>query len=172
MNSSALLVGSSSEPVSGRAGCLAVPVAVRSEDKAPPTGSPPVEFDRYTLVILRTDKDWPKDKATREALFRQHQGHLQAMARAGKLVVAGPLGDQDDKTARGIGLWRTSLEETRRLSSEDPAVKSGVFLLLDSQLGEYDVETKLGEIQILDGKTAPKEARPFSELAALVDKKP
>ena len=106
---------------------LALPFAVRSEDKAPPTGSPPVEFDRYTLVILRTDKDWPKDKATREALFRQHLGHLQAMARAGKLVVAGPIGDQDDKTARGIGLWRTSLEETRRLSSEDPAVKSGVF---------------------------------------------
>jgi len=39
---------------------------------------------------------------------------------------------QDSRKARemggeGIGLWRTSLEETRRLSSEDPAVKSGVF---------------------------------------------
>jgi uncharacterized protein YciI len=106
---------------------MAVPPAVRSEDKATPTASPPVEFDRYTLVILRTDKDWPKDKAAREVLFRQHLGHLQAMARAGKLAVAGPLGDQDDKTARGIGLWRTSLEETRRLSSEDPAVRAGVF---------------------------------------------
>jgi uncharacterized protein YciI len=106
---------------------LALPLAVRSEDKAPPMGSPPVEFDRYALVILRTDKDWPKEKAAREALFRQHLGHLQAMARAGKFVVAGPLGDQDDKTARGIGLWRTSLEEARRLSSDDPAVKAGVF---------------------------------------------
>jgi hypothetical protein len=53
---------------------LALPLAVRSEDKAPPTGSPPVEFDRYALVILRTDKDWPKDKAAREVLFRQHLG--------------------------------------------------------------------------------------------------
>jgi uncharacterized protein len=106
---------------------LAGPLAVRSQDKTPPAGNPPVEFDRFALVILRTDKDWPKDKAARDVLFHQHLGHLQAMARAGKLVVAGPLGDQDDKTARGIGLWRTSLEEARRLSSEDPAVKAGVF---------------------------------------------
>jgi uncharacterized protein len=106
---------------------IALPLAVRSEDKASPTGSPPVEFDHYALTILRTDKDWPKEKAAREVLFRQHLGHLQAMARAGKLVVAGPLGDQDDKTKRGIGLWRTSLEEARRLSAEDPAVKAGVF---------------------------------------------
>src|SRR5712671_7179854 len=104
---------------------IAFPLAVRSEDKASPAGSPPVEFDHYALTILRTDKDWPKEKAAREVLFRQHLGHLQAMARAGKLVVAGPLGDQEDKTKRGIGLWRSSLEETRRLSSEGPAVKSG-----------------------------------------------
>ncbi|MFL5313266.1 MAG: YciI family protein [Myxococcales bacterium] len=50
-----------------------------------------------------------------------------AVCDTGKLVVAGPLGDQDDKTARGIGLWRASLDEARRLSSDDPAVKAGVF---------------------------------------------
>jgi hypothetical protein len=53
----------------------------------------------------------------------------------------------------------------------DDPMKTAVFLLLDSALGEYDVETRLGEIQILDGKQAPADARPFSQLAALVDAK-
>ncbi len=55
-------------------------------------------------------------------------------------------------------------------SPADKPLQSGTFILLDALLGEYDVETRLGEIQMLDGKDAPRDARPLSELQALVDK--
>src|SRR5215472_273751 len=87
----------------------------------------PPNMERYSLVILqRPAGGGPKlSDAEGQALQRQHIGHLQAMARAGKLVVAGPFDDQTDPRLRGLCLYRTSLEEARRLASDDPAVKAG-----------------------------------------------
>ncbi|HTS79367.1 MAG TPA: YciI family protein [Myxococcaceae bacterium] len=93
---------------------------------APDGGAePPPNMERYSLVILkRPNLPGPK-VADPEALQRQHIGHLRAMARAGKLVVAGPFDDQTDQRLRGLCLYRASLEEARRLAQEDPAVKAG-----------------------------------------------
>jgi hypothetical protein len=44
-----------------------------------------------------------------------------------------------------------------------------VFLQLDSVLGEYDVETKLGEIDIEPGASLPKDVRPLDDLPGVVD---
>jgi len=78
----------------------------------------PPNMERYSLVILqRPAGGGPK--------LSDAEGHLQAMARAGKLVVAGPFDDQTDPRLRGLCLYRTSLEEARRLASDDPAVKAG-----------------------------------------------
>src|SRR5438270_6707800 len=89
---------------------LSAPALADSPKAEPPKAEPPAEFESFALVILRTgEKSWPEDNAARESLFKQHIGHFQAMARAGKLVVAGPLGEQEDKTARGICLYRTSV---------------------------------------------------------------
>jgi hypothetical protein len=52
----------------------------------------------------------------------------------------------------------------------DNATKNAVYLLLDCLLGEYDVETRLGGIDI-EGAAAPASAKPFKELATLVDAK-
>jgi hypothetical protein len=54
-------------------------------------------------------------------------------------------------------------------TSIDDNVKRAVFLLLDAALGEYDVETRLAGIDILPGTKAPAGARPFGELARVVD---
>jgi uncharacterized protein len=88
------------------------------------TETPPA-MERYTLVLLRRPANGGAKVADPEALQRQHLGHLQAMARAGKLVVAGPFDDQTDPRMRGLCLYRTSLEEARRLANDDPAVKAG-----------------------------------------------
>jgi uncharacterized protein YciI len=88
------------------------------------TETPPV-MERYTLVFLKRPANGGAKVADPEALQRQHIGHLQAMARAGKLVVAGPFDDQTDPRMRGLCVYRTSLEEARRLASDDPAVKAG-----------------------------------------------
>ncbi len=51
---------------------------------------------------------------------------------------------------------------------DDPH-KQAVFLLLDATLGEYDVESYLGDIDIEPGAAAPVGARPLSELPKVVD---
>jgi uncharacterized protein YciI len=47
------------------------------------------------------------------------------MTEQGHLVVAGPFSDQPDETLRGFCLYRTDLEETRRLAESDPSVQAG-----------------------------------------------
>ena len=86
-------------------------------------GTPVLE--RYTLIILKRPANGGAKVADPEALQRQHIEHLHAMARAGKLVVAGPLDDQTDPRMRGMCLYRAPLEEARKLAHEDPAVKAG-----------------------------------------------
>ena len=85
----------------------------------------PPNMERYSLVILKRPASGGAKVADPEGLQRQHLGHLQAMARAGKLVVAGPFDDQTDPRMRGLCIYRTSLDEARQLANEDPAVKAG-----------------------------------------------
>jgi uncharacterized protein len=85
-----------------------------------------MEFDRHTLVLLR----WPEGmrRFSADELERSQSGHLAYLARmyeAGHLAVSGPFDDQEDDSLRGVSLYRTSLEETRRLVQEDPAVQMG-----------------------------------------------
>ena len=84
---------------------------------------------QFFLVILKTgpeDKNIT-DKAIRDSLFRGHFSNMGVMAKAGKLVVAGPLG-KNDKTYRGIFILNAqTLEEARELTLTDPSVKAGIF---------------------------------------------
>ena len=47
------------------------------------------------------------------------------MREQGHLLLAGPFSDQADETLRGFCLYRTSVEETRRLAESDPSVRAG-----------------------------------------------
>lgn len=96
--------------------CLA---AVQAADEPP-------AFASYSLVVLMrgpaADKI-PADKL--EEILQAHLAHLRAMGESGKMLVAGPLGDQPDPSWRGLCLYRTSLEEARQLAEADPAVQAG-----------------------------------------------
>ena len=89
--------------------------------------TPPIEFESYQLVILQRpehQRDYPQDKL--EEIQQAHLAHLRHLAETGKLLVAGPLGDQPDPRMRGIEVFRAgSIEEAKRLAGEDPAVKAG-----------------------------------------------
>ncbi len=93
----------------------------------PAPAPPKMEFETYQLALLRAvpgAKELPKEE--RHALLAQHLGHFRKMALEGKMVVAGPFGDQDDKTLEGLCLYRTgSVAEARALAEADPAVKAG-----------------------------------------------
>jgi uncharacterized protein YciI len=106
----------------------------RSEPAATPAATPvsgpttaPPGLEAYQLVILQRpehQKDYPQEKL--EEIQKGHLAHLGAMAEAGKLVVAGPFGDQPDPKLRGLALYRVgSLAEAKRLAEDDPAVKAG-----------------------------------------------
>lgn len=85
-----------------------------------------MELDSYTFVLLKRGPraaEFSDDEL--EVLQAQHLAHLEAMTEQGHLVLAGPFSDQPDETLRGFCLYRTDVEETRRLTGLDPSVRAG-----------------------------------------------
>jgi uncharacterized protein YciI len=84
------------------------------------------ELDVYSFVLLRRGpRALELSDEELDRLQEQHLAHLDAMKEAGHLVLAGPFSDQPDETWRGFCLYKTSVEETRRLAESDPSVRAG-----------------------------------------------
>jgi uncharacterized protein YciI len=85
-----------------------------------------VDLEQYSFVLLRRGPNAEEfSEEELEQLQERHLAHLRAMRERGDLLVAGPLSDQPDESLRGICVYRTSLEETRRLAEQDPSVQVG-----------------------------------------------
>jgi uncharacterized protein YciI len=85
-----------------------------------------MELDGYSFVLLkRGPRAFEYSDEELDRLQEQHLAHLDAMKEQGHLLVAGPFSDQPDETLRGFCLYRTSVEETRRLAESDPSVQAG-----------------------------------------------
>jgi uncharacterized protein YciI len=85
-----------------------------------------VELESYALVLLRRGPragDFTPDEL--ERLQATHLAHVEAMARTGKLVGAGPFTDQPDESLRGLCFYRCGLDEARELAERDPSVQAG-----------------------------------------------
>ena len=85
-----------------------------------------MELDRYTFVLLKRGPraaEYSGEELDR--LQEQHLAHLDAMREQGHLLIAGPFSDQSDESLRGFCLYRTELDETRRLAESDPSVQAG-----------------------------------------------
>jgi uncharacterized protein YciI len=81
----------------------------------------------YVLVILKSGPNQTTDQAILDGLFRGHMNNIQHMARLKKLVVAGPMGD-NERNYRGIFILSVdSMEEAAELVNADPAVKEKLF---------------------------------------------
>jgi uncharacterized protein YciI len=105
------------------------PAAPAAPKPAAPAKEPPAgAMEKYYLVLLlRPNPPPPKlPDAEAEAMQARHLGHLQKMARSGKMVIAGPFDEQEDVFKRGLCLYKVdTAEEARRLASEDPIVQAG-----------------------------------------------
>ena len=85
----------------------------------------PTEFDRYTVVILRRPPDAPQlSDEQLDAIQRRHVAFNADLQARGTMLAAGPFEDQWDESYRGISIYRTDLEETRRIAVTDPAVQA------------------------------------------------
>lgn len=81
----------------------------------------------YVLVLLRTGPHPVAEGPAREAMFKGHMANLQRLAKAGKLVLAGPL---DGKNGlRGMFVFAVEdIDEARKLVATDPVITHGEML--------------------------------------------
>jgi uncharacterized protein len=86
-----------------------------------------VDLEAFELVLLsRPDDLGSYDGEALERIQREHLAYLESLRAAGHVVTNGPVLDQPDGSLRGLTFFRTgSLDESRRLAENDPAVLAG-----------------------------------------------
>lgn len=81
----------------------------------------------YVLVILKTGPSDIQDKVLRDSLFKGHFSNMDRLAREKKLILAGPM-TQNEQGYRGLFLFDVSTsEEAEELLKGDPTVVAGIF---------------------------------------------
>jgi uncharacterized protein YciI len=103
----------------------------------------------YYLIILKTGPNTTADKELINASFRGHMNNINRLVEEGKLIIAGPLGKNENKY-RGIFILNNlkSLEDAKELLKTDLAIKNGLL--------DYEIYTWFGS-------AALPEYLPFSE---------
>ena len=89
--------------------------------EANPSVEPPMVT--YQLALLRAGPHRNQPEAEAERLQAAHLAHLKALTQAGKRVAGGPF--LHDGDLRGMSVYAVPLDEARRLSTADPALKAG-----------------------------------------------
>lgn len=79
----------------------------------------------YYIGIVLKGETWSPDTTPEiEELHQNHLKYIEQMFVDGKLIIAGPFVNKDDK--RGILIFNTeTFEEAIELANNDPAVKAG-----------------------------------------------
>ncbi len=79
---------------------------------------------RYVFMLLNEGPKRDQDSATSKKIQEGHMQHINAMAKTGKLVMAGPF--EKGGKHRGILIFDVdSISEAVRMESADPAIVSG-----------------------------------------------
>jgi uncharacterized protein YciI len=83
---------------------------------------------KYVFVILKTGTNKTTDKHFVDSMLAGHMKNIGKLAKAGKLVVAGPMLGKNNKEYRGIFVLNTaSLDEANELLKTDPAIFSNLL---------------------------------------------
>jgi uncharacterized protein YciI len=99
---------------------------VRTQDKAQDKQEPQHKLIEFHMALLKRGPNFnaagmPKDVQS------EHIANVLSLLESGKLVIAGPMGDDGDLA--GILVYRAkSAEEARAWADADPAVKAGFFV--------------------------------------------
>ena len=115
-------------PAAGPASAAIAPSAAsptRDEALAQRLGADGRGMRAYVLVILRTGPTRVPDGEKRDAMFAGHFANMDRLAKAGKLVLAGPFEESADGW-RGLFLFAAgTVDEARQLVATDPVVVNG-----------------------------------------------
>lgn len=80
----------------------------------------------YVMAFLKKGPNRSQDSTQRAEIQKAHLKNIMRLAVEGKLIVAGPF--LDDKDIRGIFIFDVeSIDEAKKLTESDPAVKAGVL---------------------------------------------
>jgi uncharacterized protein YciI len=78
----------------------------------------------YVMAFLRRGPNRGQDSLSAANLQKAHMDNINRLAKAGKLVMAGPFLDNED--VRGIYIFDVkTIEEARALTETDPAIQAG-----------------------------------------------
>ena len=82
----------------------------------------------YFLVILKSGANTSTDKEFINESFSGHMANINRLVEEGKLIVAGPLG-KNEQNYRGIFILNNlnSIEEATAVLQTDPAIKNGLL---------------------------------------------
>jgi uncharacterized protein YciI len=81
----------------------------------------------YVFVLLKAGPTTGLAKEEQQKLFRGHMANIQRLAAEGKLLVAGPFGDNPQKL-EGIFVFNLAkAEEVEPLLKADPAITAGLL---------------------------------------------
>ncbi|MBX7042997.1 MAG: YciI family protein [Ignavibacteria bacterium] len=107
----------------------------------------------YVLAVLKDGTNNSTDADYVNRIFRGHMDNIGRLAKEGKLVVAGPFGE-NEKNYRGIYIFSVStVEEARKLVETDPAVTEK---LLDFEMYPWYGSAALGTYLEVHEKIAKK----------------
>ncbi len=96
------------------------------EHKQNPTAK--IEMVTYQLgLLVRGAKPRTESADALNRMQQQHVAHIFSMARTGKVVAAGPFGDDGD--VRGLLVFTVSAEEAKAMVEPDPFIKAGYLVL-------------------------------------------
>lgn len=83
---------------------------------------------QYIMCFLKSGPERGGDSIYVAKIQEGHLAHLNKLAQDGKVTLVGPFGD--DTELRGIVLFDVeTIEEARKLQSQDPAVKAGRLVM-------------------------------------------
>jgi len=103
----------------------------------------------YVFVILKTGPTITEPGVKRDSLFKGHMANINKLAAEGKLLVAGPFGE-NQLSYRGIFILNVrTIEEARVLLENDPTIKEKIF---DTELIPWYGSAALGEYLEIAGK--------------------
>ncbi len=86
-------------------------------------------------LFVMIGRDGERGPAHRAAVRPRHLEHLEPLVAASRIVIAGPVFDDDGRTPRGsvVVFEAESLEAARALVARDPYVVEGVFGTVEVQ---------------------------------------
>lgn len=95
----------------------------------------------YVLVLLKTGDNKSTDQEFISRIFAGHMSNIDQLVKEGKLLVAGPLGKNDEEFRGIFILTETDHSSARELLDRDPAIKEG---LLTADLYDWYGSAALG----------------------------